>query len=232
MILKDICQFLRKGYYTPYVDILLEGACVTAYFGFLRCGEFTVLHSFDSECNVSIEDIRFLKDKVTFHLKASKTDPFREGVDIHLFVSGASVCPVLSLERYMDFRARKFKDSKSQDAFFVMENRKALTRNYFISSLKNILAVLGYNSALYNGHSFRIGASTTAENLDGQINLYKEYIAVLDSLPPLEEITKEMALVYFPSPEIDIDRPAMYPFTPEVQPEASPSPLNYGGKKW
>ncbi|CAG2187298.1 unnamed protein product [Mytilus edulis] len=153
---------LRKGYYTPYVDILLEAACVTAYFGFLRCGEFTVLHSFDSECNVSIEDIRFFKDKVTFHLKASKTDPFREGVDIHLFASGASVCPVLSLERYMDYRTRKFKDSKSQDAFFVMENRKALTRNYFISSLKNILAVLGYNSDLYNGHSFRIGASTTA----------------------------------------------------------------------
>ncbi|XP_063404516.1 uncharacterized protein LOC134687981 [Mytilus trossulus] len=161
-ILKDICQLLRKGYYTPYIDILLEAACVTAYFGFLRCGEFTVLHSFDSECNVSIEDIRFLKDKVTFHLKASKTDPFREGVDIHLFASGVSVCPVLSLERYMDYRSRKFKDSKSQDAFFVMENRKALTRNYFISSLKNILAVLGYNSDLYNGHSFRIGASTTA----------------------------------------------------------------------
>ncbi|XP_063395936.1 uncharacterized protein LOC134680699 [Mytilus trossulus] len=161
-VLKDICQLLRKGYYTPYVDILLEAACVTAYFGFLRCGEFTVLHSFDSECNVSIEDIRFLKDKVTFHLKASKTDPFREGVDIHLFASGVSVCPVLSLERYMDYRSRKFKDSKSQDAFFVMENRKALTRNYFISSLKIILAVLGYNSDLYNGHSFRIGASTTA----------------------------------------------------------------------
>ncbi|CAC5421475.1 unnamed protein product [Mytilus coruscus] len=101
-------------------------------------------------------------DKVTFHLKASKTDPFREGVDIHLFASGASVCPVLSLERYMEFRNRKFKDSKTQDAFFVMENRKALTRNYFISSLKKILAVLGYNSDLYNGHSFRIGASTTA----------------------------------------------------------------------
>ncbi|CAC5403162.1 unnamed protein product [Mytilus coruscus] len=161
-ILKDICQFLRKVYYTPYVDILLEAACVTAYFGFLRSGEFTVLHSFDSECNVSIEDIRFLKDKVTFHLKASKTDPFREGVDIHLFASGASVCPVLSLERYMEFRNRKFKDIKTQDAFFVMENRKALTRNYFISSLKKILAVLGYNSDLYNGHSFRIGASTTA----------------------------------------------------------------------
>ncbi|CAC5369593.1 unnamed protein product [Mytilus coruscus] len=95
-----------------------------------------------TQCNVSIEDIRFLKDKVTFHLKASKTDPFREGVDIHLFASGASVCPVLSLERYMEFRNRKFKDSKTQDAFFVMENRKALTRNYFISSLKRYLPYL------------------------------------------------------------------------------------------
>ncbi|VDI41890.1 Hypothetical predicted protein [Mytilus galloprovincialis] len=131
---------------------------------------------------LSIEDIPFLKDKVTYHSKASKsdpfregvdihlfasgaskTDPFREGVDIHLFASGASVCPVISRERYIDFRTRKFKDNKSQDAaFFVMENRKALTRNYFISSLKNILAVLGYNSDLYNGHSFRIGASTAA----------------------------------------------------------------------
>ncbi|CAC5368339.1 unnamed protein product [Mytilus coruscus] len=110
-ILKDICQFLRKGYYTPYVDILLEAACVTAYFGFLRCGEFTVLNSFDSECNVCIEDIRFLKDKVTIYLKASKTDQVREGVDIHLFASGASVCPVLSLEHCMEFRNRKFKET-------------------------------------------------------------------------------------------------------------------------
>ena len=78
-------------------DILLEATCVMAYFGFLRCGEFTILHSFDPECNVCMEDVHFHNDRVTLHLKASKTDPFREGVDIHLFSSGASVCPVISL---------------------------------------------------------------------------------------------------------------------------------------
>ena len=43
-----------------------------------------------------------------------------------------------------------------------MENGKTSTRNYFIYSLKRILASLEYNSDFYNGHSFRFGASTTA----------------------------------------------------------------------
>jgi hypothetical protein len=30
-----------------------------------------------------MEDVHYHKDRVTLHLKASKTDPFREGVDIH-----------------------------------------------------------------------------------------------------------------------------------------------------
>jgi hypothetical protein len=29
-----------------------------------------------------MEDVHYHKDRVTLHLKASKTDPFREGVDI------------------------------------------------------------------------------------------------------------------------------------------------------
>ena len=133
-----------------------------AYFGFLRCGEFTILHSFDPECNVCMEDVHFHNGRVTLHLKASKTDPFRVGVDIHLFSSGVSVCPVISLERYVEFRNITFERDNDKEPFFVMENGKTSTRNYFIYSLKRILASLGYNSDLYNGHSFRFGASTTA----------------------------------------------------------------------
>jgi hypothetical protein len=80
---------------------------------------------------------------VTLHLKASKTDPFREGVDIHLFSSGASVCPVISLERYVEFRNKTFERNNDKEPFFVMENGKALTRHYFIYSLKRILTSLG-----------------------------------------------------------------------------------------
>jgi hypothetical protein len=82
------CKFLKQcvakwisdssvnGGIYEFVQILLEATCVMAYFGFLRCSEFTILHSFDPECNVCIEDVHFHNDRVTLHLKASKTDPF------------------------------------------------------------------------------------------------------------------------------------------------------------
>jgi len=76
VLLRDICHLLRQKYFTRFTDILLEATCVMAYFGFLGCGEFTTLHSFDPECNVCMEDVHFHKDRVTLHLKASKTDPF------------------------------------------------------------------------------------------------------------------------------------------------------------
>ena len=95
-------------------------------------------------------------------MKASKTDPFREGVDIPLFSAEASVCPVISLEQYVEFRNKTSERNNDKEPFFVKENGKALARNYFIHSLKMILAPLGYNSDLYDGHICNIGASTTA----------------------------------------------------------------------
>ena len=56
-----------------------------AYFRFLRCGEFTIVHYLDPECNVCMEDAHFHKDRMLLHLKAYKANPFREGIDIHLF---------------------------------------------------------------------------------------------------------------------------------------------------
>ena len=48
-----------------------------------------------------------------------------------------------------------------RDPLFIMEDGEALTRSYFISHLKSILRILGYDSNKYNGHSFRIGAATS-----------------------------------------------------------------------
>ena len=49
-----------------------------------------------------------------------------------------------------------------KDPFFILDNGLGLTRSYFIQHLRIILSTLGFNSDLYNGHSFRIGAATTA----------------------------------------------------------------------
>lgn len=47
--------------------------------------------------------------------------------------------------------------------FFVTKEGSILTQAFFINTLKVILSHLGLNSYLYNSHSFRIGAATTAQ---------------------------------------------------------------------
>lgn len=103
-ILKKICLLLRKGMFSPYIDCLMETACVIAFFGFLRCGEFTVLQSFDPDSNVCNEDITINDDHATLHLKSSKTDPFRLGINILLLATGSSVCPVSSLKKFIEMK--------------------------------------------------------------------------------------------------------------------------------
>jgi hypothetical protein len=78
-------------------------------------------------------------------------------MDIPLFSAEASVCPVISLEQYVEFRNKTSERNNDKEPFFVKENGKALARNYFIHSLKMILAPLGYNSDLYDGHICNIG---------------------------------------------------------------------------
>ena len=49
-----------------------------------------------------------------------------------------------------------------QDPQFTTLARTPLTWAFIIDKLKILLSRLGYDSALYSGHSFRIGAATTA----------------------------------------------------------------------
>ncbi|XP_046556919.1 LOW QUALITY PROTEIN: uncharacterized protein LOC124266160 [Haliotis rubra] len=59
----------------------------------------------------------------------------------------------------------KLKASKltySEDPLFVMSDGTAFTRTVFVSSLKSVLTAAGWNDRQFNGHSFRIGAATSA----------------------------------------------------------------------
>ncbi|CAG2221610.1 unnamed protein product [Mytilus edulis] len=154
-------QNASKGYIPPFVTVLIEAACIVAYFGFLRCGELTVNTDFDASCNLCIEDITFEEDYAILHLKTSKTDPFRSGVNIYLFKNNTSVCPVKSLIRYLDVRRSRFSIACNSSPLFVMENGEALTRTFFINHVRSILEIIGLNPSNYNGHSFRIGAATS-----------------------------------------------------------------------
>lgn len=65
-----------------FTSSLLEAACTGAFFGFSRCGEFTVLSEININGCLLTHDVMCFENYVVIHLKQSKTDPFRKGVQI------------------------------------------------------------------------------------------------------------------------------------------------------
>lgn len=175
-ILGKICHKLRKGFFSRFIDCMLETACIIAFYGFLRCGEFTVTNvdNFDPECNLCISDIRILPDLAIIHLKQSKTDPFRKGIDIQLHKLNTLLCPYKALVNYLQIRTAK-QPCNPSDPLFITDSLTALDRNFFISKLKLLIKSCGLNPDSYNGHSFRIGAATSA----GKANIADHLIKTL-----------------------------------------------------
>ncbi|CAG2241262.1 unnamed protein product [Mytilus edulis] len=172
-VLGRICNSLRAGVFSTFTDCMLETACTVAFFGFLRCGEFTVSKHFDSTVNLSVTDVEILDSYAILHLKTSKTDPFRKGVSIQLHKSDHTICPFSAVQKYIAIRKGREASFCFSDPLFVKENGNALDRDFFIRSLRHVLDICGYNSSLYNGHSFRIGASTSAGSVNIQDHLIK-----------------------------------------------------------
>ena len=75
---------------TDYDNTLFWAACCLAFFGFLRCGEFTVpsQEAYDLDMHLSLADIALDEwnnpTVIQVTTKQSKTDPFRQGVDLYL----------------------------------------------------------------------------------------------------------------------------------------------------
>ena len=90
--------------------MMLWAACCVGFVGFLRAGEFTSQPGQDFEPSSSLtpEDIAVddhsNPSMVCIHLKCSKTDPFRHGVDIFLGRTDQDLCPVAVLLAYMAVR--------------------------------------------------------------------------------------------------------------------------------
>ena len=91
-------------------------------------------------------------------IKASKTDPFRQGVRLFLPRTGAALCPVASLLAYLHRRG-----NSSSPLFFFAEG-KPPSRLHVTDGLCSILRILreGGIQGNFSSHSFRIGAATSA----------------------------------------------------------------------
>jgi hypothetical protein len=166
-----MCLELRKGAFDKHTNILLEAMFVAAFYGFFRCGELTIQSYFDPEYHLTCEDIFVEESCIKIFLKQSKTDRFHKGTTITLHMNQTKICPVKALCMYM--KIRNFRNALPKDPFFVTNCHLPVTRTYFIEYLKNILERIGYDSSKYNGHSFRIGAATSAASARMEDHLIK-----------------------------------------------------------
>ena len=152
---------------------MLWAACCVGFFGFLRAGEFTVRsqEDFDPAVALTQEDVAVDRlEHPTFiriKLKQSKTDPFRHGVDVYLGRTEADLCPVAALLAYMAIRPA------IGGPLFVFKDGSSLTRDRLVVAVREVLQQVGIDAAKYSGHSFRIGAATTAAKVGIQDSVVK-----------------------------------------------------------
>ena len=142
--------------------LMLWAACSLCFFGFLRAGEITAPsdEAYEGDTHLSAADIAVDSTSnpsiLKVHLKCSKTDPFRAGIDVYVGRSSGVLCPVTAVLEYMVARG------SSPGQLFMFQDGRRLTRARFVERVRVALSVAGVDCSHYSGHSFRSGAATTA----------------------------------------------------------------------
>lgn len=117
-------------------------------------------NSFDHGVHLCVEDIAVDNpdhpNVIRISIKQSKTDPFRKGVDLFMGRSGTDICPVVALLNYLVVRGM------APGPLFLCRDGSYLTRQTFVRAVRQTLEVEDVDQSHYCGHSFRIGAATTA----------------------------------------------------------------------
>nr|XP_055029343.1 uncharacterized protein LOC129418600 [Misgurnus anguillicaudatus] len=160
-ILSKCLATLRKGYSSVHTARTLDAMFVLAFFGFLRCSEFTVSATFDPNLHPTISDLAIIDDEaISFFIKHSKTDQMRKGHHVYIFKIQTPIQPYQVLKAYTSYRCHQIKSSS--DPLFGDEFNRPVTRFWFQKHLKQVLLTSGFPPHEFSSHSFRIGAATTA----------------------------------------------------------------------
>lgn len=142
--------------------VALWAISCSAFFGFFRLGELLPdsRNAFNAAVDLAWGDVAVDNQDnpqmVRIHLKKSKCDQFGVGSDIILGRTGSSLCPVAAILSFIATRG------DCPGPFFIDDNNRAFTKSQFVSEIRSILNIAGLPQHHYAGHSFRIGAATSA----------------------------------------------------------------------
>ena len=166
-LLLKILEQLCHGRQT-YNTLTLRAAFTLAFAGFLRVGEFTY-HRADLDLGPLFRNwflakscVRLSRNQshMAVHLPASKTDPFRQGIEILIAASGDEACPVAAMANLQQADRHR---GPLEPLFTADQFRKTpFTREYVVGQLRSIATAAGLGMGSWNGHSFRRGAAMWA----------------------------------------------------------------------
>ena len=161
-VLLAIRPFLRS-WLGSYDFSMVWAAFTLAFFGFLRCSEFTYqgVHKYCSRFDLGTECVSFVPSlaspqHMVVTLRSSKTDPFRTGQSLIIARADSLLCAVTAMQRYFQLVA------PPPGPLFTFRSGRLLTRATVTSLLRDAARHAGLPFHSLKGHSFRIGAASSA----------------------------------------------------------------------
>ncbi len=150
---------MRQGRFPPYIDTMLEAVLLMAFFGFLRCSEYsTRTLFFNPQHDLTLSDLTFEDHAYIINLKHSKTDRLHLGTQIYIARNNTAFCPFFSMLKFLHLRS----STHWSAPLFVSDGGHPMTRSWFSSKLHDLCRSCGLPSNRYSPHSLRIGATTAA----------------------------------------------------------------------
>ncbi|XP_011406871.1 PREDICTED: uncharacterized protein LOC105314411 [Amphimedon queenslandica] len=143
-----------------YERSLWWAVALTAFFGFWRSREITVpqYRVYDPQVHLSFRDLAvdnsLHPNEISLLLHCSKTDQERS-VRVILGRTNADLCPVSALLSYLVHQGR------GPGALFMLDGQP-LERTRLVEEVRRTLTRVGLPAGNFAGHSFCIGAATTA----------------------------------------------------------------------
>lgn len=162
-ILEQLCLATDKVVFPFQKALLCRSMFLLAFHAFLRIGEFTVNHNNTQDSILQVQDISFQRNSQSQSLSSMtvKISNFKHS-DLKPFLieisSGSSefLCPVYTLHQYLQLFRHK------DGPLFQFLDSSTVTYSYFCKVLQSVLKFIKLDPSVYKGHSFRIGAATSA----------------------------------------------------------------------
>ena len=144
-----------------YDKTMLWAAFCLGFFGFMRSGEFTsTALQGSNECMLSVADVaidsRQNPQVLTVFICRSKTDQSESGTRLYLERTGNILCPVSAMLVYLAICP------PTPGPLFIFQDGSHLSRDRLVTHMRDTLSQLGVDVTKLSGHSFRIGATSSA----------------------------------------------------------------------